>query len=232
MCNAIADHYVERFRNFQKAQHFYDHALSLAGQCNSTMAEVRALRGLIAVEYSRGNFSESLRLAHKAARIMGNVSGQCHRARWQILCYKALGDFKHVTQVLGEAKELVASAGIQGGQFHNIIMDSEAEMHLLRTEYTEARHIQEAILDQTSAVLSPVGHGYALINIALLDILTGNSADMVVRNLDAATSAFCKAQYLHGISWCELGHADLQLREGRDGGQSRVYAAFFSRARQ
>lgn len=93
----------------------------------------------------------------------------------------------------------------------SLLMDLEAGAYELKTEYSHARQVQEAILHQTSAVLSPAGHGYALVNIASLDIVTGTSADIVSRNLDTGMTAFQNAHHPRSISFCDFAHADLRL---------------------
>ncbi|KAJ7721979.1 hypothetical protein B0H14DRAFT_3520459 [Mycena olivaceomarginata] len=147
------------------------------------------------------------------------------------MCYAALGDFKRSTWLLSKWKDLVARAGMQGGEFGSLLMNMEAEVYQLKTEYTEARRIQEVLLRQTSAVLCPNVHGYTLANIAFLDTVTGASTDVVSSNLRAATRVFQIAHYPRGISICELFHAGLLLREG-DTAQARTdYMRLFASAR-
>jgi hypothetical protein len=117
-------------------------------------------------------------------------------------------------ELLEDGKELVVRAGLRGANIESIFMSMEADLYQVKTEFSDARRIQEAILHQTSGVLSPLEHGYALANIAFLDVVTGVSADVVSRNLNAGMTLFQSSQYPHGISWCNLFHADLQLREG------------------
>jgi hypothetical protein len=134
-------------------------------------------------------------------------------------------------EILEEAKELVVRAGMQGGQVESVLMSMQAEVYLLKTEYSDARRIQEAILRQTSAVFSPVDHAYALMNIASLDIATGASADVVSRNLNAAFTSFQNAHHLRGIFACEYSHAELRYREGDVIGAGVEYIRLFAAAR-
>ncbi|KAJ7765964.1 hypothetical protein B0H14DRAFT_3592726 [Mycena olivaceomarginata] len=229
--NVIADYYLGRFRDLTKAENFYHRARSLGQQCNSDMGQLRALSGLARIEWLHGNFSEGARLAYQAHRIAvaaGNLNGECTCIRWQALCYCSLGDLKRSTQLIGEGKELVATAGIQGGELESMLLNIEANVYQLKTEYAEARRIQEVILHQTSAVHSPVAHAYALADIAFLNIVTGASADIVSRNLDAARITFRNAQYLRGISFCAVFHADFMLREGQAAGAHTEYVRLFA----
>ncbi|KAJ7796270.1 hypothetical protein B0H14DRAFT_2620107 [Mycena olivaceomarginata] len=119
---------------------------------------------------------------------------------WQRGNYSGGLQLAQETQVLDEGKELVVQLGLQGGQVESLLMNIEADLYQVKTEYSNAWRVQEAILRQTSAVLSPVDHAYALANIAFLDVVTGASADVVVRNLDAATRLFGNAQFPRGVS--------------------------------
>ncbi|KAJ7815336.1 hypothetical protein B0H14DRAFT_3476289 [Mycena olivaceomarginata] len=183
---AVATYYFHRIGDQKKAQNFYG---------------LRGLVGLATIEFLHGNYSESLRLARKTHRIAiaaGNVWGELFGIRWQALCYGALGDFKRSVQWVNEGKDLVLWAGMQGGELESLLMNIEAEVYHLKTEYAEARHIHEVILRQTSAVLSPVVHAQALANIASLDIVTGASTDIVSHNLNTATTAFRSSHSARG----------------------------------
>ncbi|KAJ7796314.1 hypothetical protein B0H14DRAFT_3551206 [Mycena olivaceomarginata] len=229
--SAIAEYYLHCVGDLKKAENFFGHALSLASQCNSDLAQVGPLRGMANIELSRGNYSESLHLARKMHRIgvaTGNVKGECNGIRWQAICYMSLGDFNHSIQLLEQGKELVVRAGMQGGEFESILLSLKAEVYRLKTEYAEARHIQEVILHQASATLSPVHYAHALVNIAFLDLVTGGNTDMASRNLSTATMAFRNASYLAGISICELCNTELLLHKGNTAKARAKYIQIFA----
>ncbi|KAJ7863626.1 hypothetical protein B0H14DRAFT_2737770, partial [Mycena olivaceomarginata] len=186
------------------------------------------------MEYDRGNYSRALQMAqevYRIARTSGNTRDELNGIRVQAACYSWMGDFNHCMKVLDEGKELVVQAGLQGGQMQTMLMSIEAFVYELKTDYSHARHIQEAILHQTSAVLCPVDHAYALANISFLQIVTGDSADVVSRNLDAAIMAFRTGNNPHGIVNCELYRADLRLREGDTTGAKVEYLRLFASLR-
>ncbi|KAJ6565535.1 hypothetical protein DFH09DRAFT_984319 [Mycena vulgaris] len=230
----IAAYYHECVHDLKRAEDFCRLALSVASQSNSDTAKLRPLIGLGLIELQRGDYSRALQLAQEIYRIAhasGNLRGKLNGIRSQALCYSSMGDFKQCMKCLEEGKELVIQAGMQGGQMEILLMDIEANLYQTKTEYSNARRIQEAILNQTSPVLSPVDHAYALATIAFLDIVTGAEADFVSRNLDAAMTAFQSAQYPRGISFCEIYHAELLLREGDATGARFVYMRHFATAR-
>ncbi|KAJ7320787.1 hypothetical protein DFH08DRAFT_1034611 [Mycena albidolilacea] len=165
------------------------------------------------------------------SRASGNITGELGGIRLRAACYGLLGDFRRGMGLLGGGKELVVQAGLQGGQIETLLMDIEADFYQLKTEFSQARRIQEAILHQTSAVLSPVMHAYVLVNIAFLDMVTGAGANDVSCNLNAALTLFQKAHYPRGVSYCHLFRADLRLREGDATGARVEYMRLLSAAR-
>jgi hypothetical protein len=233
--NVIAEYYQDRVGDMKKAKIFFDRALSAASQCNNEVVQVRALSGLASLAWFGGNYQEGRRVAreaHKIAAAAGNINGQRSGIRMQAMCCTSLGDFKRTIQLVAEGKELVLKTGMEGGEFENMLMNTEVYVYQLKTEYAEARRIHESILRRTSLVHAPVTHAHALINVAHLDIVTGVSADIVSRTLDAAVIAFRNVQYPRGVAACDVCRADVLLREGEAAGAHRVRAALRVLTRQ
>ncbi|KAK7006215.1 AAA domain-containing protein [Favolaschia claudopus] len=215
---AVGEYYIDHVRDLTKARTFFHRALCLASQCESDITQVRALSGLVAGAYFRGEYAEARRLACDSYRIAlanGNTNGQCGGLRWQALCTTALGDFKGSLEIIAEGKALIQRTRTESSEFANMLMGIEALVYSMTTEYAKARRIQETILQQTSQAKSPVTYGHTLLNIASLDTLTGESAETISQYLDSAVCAFQAAQYPRGVLGCDLARADLLLREGK-----------------
>ncbi|KAJ6592593.1 hypothetical protein B0H19DRAFT_1055300 [Mycena capillaripes] len=233
LLSEIGAYYQDCARDLKKTENFYRRALSVATQCNNEIIQIRPLGGLALTEWNRGNYLRALQLAQEAYRIgraSGNIRGELNGIRFQALCYSSMGDFKQCMKCLEEGKELVVQAGLQGGQVESMLMNIEADVYQLKTEYSNARCIQEAILHKTSAELSPIKHAHALVNIAIIDTVTGTSADVVFHKLDGAMTAFRNGNYPRGVSVCEHCHADLLLREGNAMGAGFEYRRLFELA--
>ncbi|KAJ7330420.1 hypothetical protein DFH08DRAFT_882605 [Mycena albidolilacea] len=119
---------------------------------------------------------------------------------------------------------------MQGGDSELRLAHLEGEVYQLRTDYAESRHIHELILQQSSAMLSPVTYAYNLVNIVSLDLLTGTSTDLVSHHLDAAADAFQTAQFPRGILLCQVLAVDLKVREGDKTGAHTEYIRAFAGA--
>ncbi|KAJ7348385.1 hypothetical protein DFH08DRAFT_1000134 [Mycena albidolilacea] len=86
------------------------------------------------------------------------------------------------------------------------------EVHLLKSEYAEARSIHSQILEDTSFDQCGDSHADALLNIALIDLIIGEAKNDVQRNLDAARKIFTNLGYSEVTICCDMILADLQLR--------------------
>jgi hypothetical protein len=225
----VARYYTDNVHDHKKAQELYQHALTLASQCNSHLVQVGGLIGLAIIESLHGTWSEGLQ-AQKIALAAGNLRGELNSLQCQTRCYMGLSDFKHGIQVVNECKALVLRAGIQGGESEFIFMNFEAEVYHLKTEYPEARQFQEVILSHNSPVVSPIGYAYTLVNIAFLDLVTGGSMDTVSYNLQNALNIFQRVQYPRGILLCEVHAVDLKFREGNTTDVCAKYKSAFASA--
>ncbi|KAF8147629.1 hypothetical protein K438DRAFT_1779951 [Mycena galopus ATCC 62051] len=134
----------------------------------------------------------------------------------------------YVPQIaVNEGMEVVIRANMEGGDAEILLMEAKGGLHHVKTEYAEARHINEGIPHQTSPTLSPIRHALALRNIGDLDIHTGASAEIVSHNLNLAEAICQKAQYKSGIFSAERLRAILRLREGDvAGGHSELRRLF------
>ncbi|KAK7006205.1 AAA domain-containing protein [Favolaschia claudopus] len=217
-CNVVAEYHMDHVSDPMKGKTFFERALNLASQCDSAKQRVRALSGLAAGAWFRGDYAEGRRLAretYKTALVNGDTIGQQGGNRWEAMCATALGDYKGSLEVIAEGKALLRRLKMEGSDSDNMLLNSEAYVHSMKTEFVEARRIQEIILRRTSQTNSPISYAHALINIASLDTYTGESAESISQYLDTATSVFHAAQYPRGNSACELARADLLLREGQ-----------------
>ncbi|KAF7373146.1 NB-ARC domain-containing protein [Mycena sanguinolenta] len=214
---AVGEYYFDRTGDMKKARNLFNKALALASQCQSDLMHIQGLIALTTIEWSSGNYSEGLRLAreiHRLSVTAGYLWGEIDGIRWQAMCYNGLGHFKDSIELSNSAMAIVISAGLQGGQAEMVVMNTKALAYQLKSEYAEARRLHEAILDKTSATLSPAVYAATLNNITNIDIITGADSAVVSQRLDAATSMYEDLQYPRGIMFCDFFRAELMLREG------------------
>jgi hypothetical protein len=92
-------------------------------------------------------------------------------------------------------------------------MTTQAEIHRHKSEYFEARSIHTRILEGTS-IQDPYTYGWALFNVAEIDVLIGAPKADVQRNCDRARKMLDTMGDVEGVALCDVLLADLHLREG------------------
>jgi tetratricopeptide (TPR) repeat protein len=88
-------------------------------------------------------------------------------------------------------------------------VSSRAEVHLLKSEYAEARSVHVQLIDNTPQN-NTYSHGFALLNLAEIDVLIGAYGD-VLPNLDRATAIFQSTQH-NFLVYCDMIRADFNLK--------------------
>ncbi|KAJ7482607.1 hypothetical protein FB451DRAFT_1170470 [Mycena latifolia] len=102
-----------------------------------------------------------------------------------------------------------------GGDLCIQILNVQAEVHLLKSEYVEAQIIHTQILhnpliEQHS---DPYRHALSLVTMAQIDVEVGASRDKVHRNIDTAKQLFSHAGSSIGPILCDITTAALYLNE-------------------
>ncbi|KAJ7816648.1 hypothetical protein B0H13DRAFT_1923461 [Mycena leptocephala] len=150
------------------------------------------------------------------ARRLAILSGNLYQEAWALqmaaACTAQLGDFRNSILHLHRAKEILGICGITGGRLDSSIETAKAELHLLKSEYTDARSIHTQIAQNMDG--DPFEYAWALLNIALIDVMTGATEEAVQKNLNDAKTLFSTMKSVVGVTCCEMISADLQLREG------------------
>ncbi|KAJ7859441.1 hypothetical protein B0H13DRAFT_1901465 [Mycena leptocephala] len=94
------------------------------------------------------------------------------------------------------------------------IMNDQAEIRKLKSEYLEARNIHSGLLQVAPIDQDPYNHAFALLNIAEIDVSIGTPKESVQRNIQTARMLFNTRGLNMEVIMCETILADLCLREG------------------
>jgi hypothetical protein len=89
----------------------------------------------------------------------------------------------------------------------------QAEIHLKKSEYTAARSIHIKILETTSTDLNAEAYALALLSIAEINVIIGETEQDIHQNLANARKVFNNLRYQTEIILCDVILADLELRE-------------------
>jgi tetratricopeptide (TPR) repeat protein len=103
---------------------------------------------------------------------------------------------------------------MSSSQLDHSIMTHQAEIHKFKSEYIAARSIHFRILQETSVDQDFYAYGFALLNVAEIDVAIGSPMEDVQRVYEKAREIFSTRNLVIEITMCDTILADLYLREG------------------
>ncbi|KAJ6561199.1 hypothetical protein DFH09DRAFT_1279421 [Mycena vulgaris] len=204
---AIGVYYHHHKDNIPAAMQYFEQALALA----QSSGNVTRLEGNIGKYHAGQRHAFE---AQKLAQLTGSLYEESKALLAETYCCRALGGYKRAIFVSHRARELVHLCGMSGGTVDYSIMASAAEVHLLKSEYAEARAIHVQIVQNTSADQDPWNYVWGILNIAEIGVAIGSAKEEVHLNLENAKNVFNIIGYLSGPLQCEMILGNLCLREG------------------
>ncbi|KAJ7915419.1 hypothetical protein B0H13DRAFT_1872083 [Mycena leptocephala] len=191
-------------------------AISLALSTGNTKWHSQGLRNLAWLEWKIGDYSAAQVHAKEAQRL-AIISADLFREAWALdieaICCNTLGNYTKAMFLCIRARDLLGLCGMSGGNLDHSIMAAQAEMHRHKSEYVEARSIHIRILEEAS-IQDPYNYGFALFNVAEIDVSIGAPKDNVQRNCDTARRLLNTVGDVEGVTLCDILLADLYLMEG------------------
>ncbi|KAJ7794302.1 hypothetical protein B0H14DRAFT_3159149 [Mycena olivaceomarginata] len=196
----VAEYYRGSVSDLVKAIEFCQAAVSLAHSTGNTKRHSDALCNLASMNERIGNYSTAQLQAFEAqrlARISANLYAEARALNVQAKCLEWFGDYS------------------RSGITYRDLMNEQAEIHKLKSEYLEAYNIHVQNLKEMPADQGAQNRGYILLNIAELGVHMGYPKDSVLRNLDAARNIFETPEQILGLAIYDatLGHFHLHKGE-------------------
>ncbi|KAF8205227.1 hypothetical protein K438DRAFT_1757213 [Mycena galopus ATCC 62051] len=173
----------------QLVTQFFHKALQMSELCGNSNWQCNILTEAGWLECLTGNYGAAKSYAVKAqklAKLSANLYGEANATYLGANCLKLLGDYKESVAQLHRASELLHICGFSGGLLAYRITIEQAEIHLSKSEYIEARKIYQQVLETTSAEENSTSYTDALFNIGLIDISIGGADEEIYHNLKAA----------------------------------------------
>ncbi|KAF7351893.1 CTLH domain-containing protein [Mycena venus] len=219
--NGVGIYYRMQRNDIGRALESHHVALALAdGVQRPSLVGRKALTSTSLILSKTGNHIEAQKYARQAqgyAEILGNIAGQAYALCIEAKCWMALSDFRYAADLCNRSRTLLESSGLQGGTLDIFVQQQEAEIHLLKTEYKEARHIHETTINSIPPGQPPtINTVLSHLNLALIYIATEASPELVNKHLDISRQHFNTTfAYPTGRLYCDMAHADLYLRTGQ-----------------
>jgi tetratricopeptide (TPR) repeat protein len=168
------------------------------------------------VEWNLGDYSAAQVHANEAQRlalISADLYREAQTLDIEATCSYTLGNYTKAMSLCIRARDLLGLCGMSHGNLDHDIMTTQAEIHRHKSEYVEARSIHTRILEGTS-IQDPCTYGWALLNVAKIDVFIGAPKDDVQRNCDRARKMLDTMGDVEGVALCDVILADLHMREG------------------
>ncbi|KAJ7240903.1 hypothetical protein C8J57DRAFT_1561900 [Mycena rebaudengoi] len=167
--------------------------------------------------------------AHRYAEHLGDIYSQAQSLWLQGGCHIQRANYWHAQYLLQKSKHILSTLGQQQSALELNILNLQAEVHLLKSDYLESRNLQVTIASR----YQPTSYKAILanLNIAFIDIATGVDSKVIRQNLDMAQS-YLKALYgyigRHTCLSADLVAAELCLRDGASETASAMFAKCFA----
>ncbi|KAJ7732221.1 hypothetical protein DFH07DRAFT_990938 [Mycena maculata] len=200
--------------NIPSAVKFRGLAAPLAEQTDNMELKLQSLSGKRSIAFALGNHREIIKLAREAQKIgtLAGLPGDCHWVISEASANGYIGNLKRGLELCEQVHERLAILGMEGSDQGLHLLDVEAQIHWLKSEYTEARRAHETIVSMTSPHDSANFHANSLLTLAQLGIACGRPETDIVGHLNAAVAVY-STYGIGGATLTEL-NAELQLYKG------------------
>ncbi|KAJ6474009.1 hypothetical protein C8R47DRAFT_1199568 [Mycena vitilis] len=189
--------------------------VSLANSAGNTKRHSQALSRIAWANWHLGSYSQAqvyAKESQRLARITAELYEEAQGLHVEATCCHSVGNYSQSLSNCSRARGLLAACRMSYSRFDTAIMNCQAEVHELKSEYTEARSIHSRICEQP--IQDPYVSSLGLLNIAGIDVFIGNPAVDVQRHVDAAKMYFSTTSHKVCLAWCDAIWAHLLLREG------------------
>ncbi|KAJ7737946.1 hypothetical protein B0H16DRAFT_100770 [Mycena metata] len=213
--SSLGAYYFQLNHNISTAVQHGQIALSLAQANRNLKRQCDALYSLGYCEIIAGDHAAGrahAREVQRLAKISGDGYREARGLRNEALSLMALGDYRECIALTMRGRAVLSLCGLSHGAINYGLMELQAEVHELKSEYTEAHDIQNHILQETAN--DKYRQGVCLINIASINILTGVPKAEIQKKINASQVIFGAIHNAMFINACDAIQANLDLREG------------------
>ncbi|KAJ7738125.1 hypothetical protein B0H16DRAFT_1694899 [Mycena metata] len=183
----------------QALNHFKHSAEPDLNTNRSYRDQCAALGRLSWIEWLGGDYTAARAYAQEAQR-MAKLSGE--------LFQEAAGLYYEA------ARKLFDLCGMHDGELNYALRNCQAEVHQLKSEYTEAHLILNQHLQEVPSGQNLYNHGVLLANIAEIEVFMGAPNDVIQKKIDTSKAIFERQGHKREVIFPGCYQAALNLREG------------------
>ncbi|KAF8198226.1 hypothetical protein K438DRAFT_1824074 [Mycena galopus ATCC 62051] len=213
---SVGYHYLYH-RDLSSAVDFCHQAVLLATTSGNTKRHSKTLHRLANVHWQLGNYLPARQHACEAqrlARISADLYNEARALYVEAMCWTRLGNYKQSKCLCNRARYLLFLCGMSGGTTDHSIMNQQAVIHSVKSEYHEAYNIQTQILQECPLHWDSHDHGFALLNLAEISLSMNAPQNAVQQYIQRAKKIFLRSERIALITMCDSTLAALYLREG------------------
>ncbi|KAJ7909635.1 hypothetical protein B0H13DRAFT_2330223 [Mycena leptocephala] len=210
---ALGGYYRQHDNDLPKALAYYQSAMNIAAATNDAKIQCLALRMAAESMWQLGQYRKAqskIREMRRLAQIHGLFYSEAQAINVDLLCRVSQGDLASCVMLSAEARALLAFCGLQGSSLYLTLINSDAQVHLQKTEYAEAR----VLYSKTYADQAPLPRAYDRLNLAFIDAEIEPETSQVRQDLEAVKTSFESIMNPPGITLCEVLQAYVDIRDG------------------
>ncbi|KAF8170000.1 hypothetical protein K438DRAFT_1854597, partial [Mycena galopus ATCC 62051] len=173
----------------QQASQFLHKALEKSELCEDSKSQFSAMIQLGRFKLYTGNHGAAMAYvtaAQNLSQVAGNLYHEGVTNYLGARLYRQLGDYQKSVGQLQRAGELLHICGMSRSALAHDIILAQAEIHLLKSEYTEARHLFCQVTETSSAEDNSVVYASSLLNVGSIDIMMGLDKENIYHKLQVA----------------------------------------------
>ncbi|KAF8143380.1 hypothetical protein K438DRAFT_1876019 [Mycena galopus ATCC 62051] len=199
----------------KQASQFLQKALEKSELCGSSTRQCNVMLQLGHFKLQTGNCCAAMVYA-TAAQKLSKVAGLSYQEgaanHLGARLHYHFGDYQKSMAQLHRAAELLHICGLSGGSLAHDVTLAQAEIHLLKSEYTEARHLFCQVTETTSAEDNSGSYAFAMLNIGLIDIMISEAKEEIYHKLQVAQEIIRRESTVDVIA-CGTVQAMVELRD-------------------
>ncbi|KAF7352174.1 ATPase-AAA-core domain-containing protein [Mycena venus] len=204
-------------RNNSKAKAAMDKVVELVNTTEHINTHADMLSYAANFYWISGEYNTGKTIARKAqrlAQLAANLYEEAHALRIEAGCNVFLGEYGSTVFILQRARQLLELCSLSDSPMYYRAMDLEADIHLRKSEYAEARKLHMYIAQKSTAKDNPVDHAYALMGIGEIDAAIGTHG--ANPDLENARKLFTSLNLQTETFICEAIQVEHELRNNKD----------------
>ncbi|KAK7042660.1 ATPase-AAA-core domain-containing protein [Favolaschia claudopus] len=214
----LGNYFMSRKPDLPQAQIYYQAALDLARSSGNTHHQSNSLIKIGMVMWRGGNYVDANTYVLKGQQVSqssGNFYTEAQACYIRASILIDVGDYREAISQLQRSQHTINICGLSGGFLHYSIALHHADIHLRKSEYTQAQTIFRSVIENTSIEDNNHAHAVALLNSAYIDILKNTVTQDISQALHTSREIFDRLDRNGGMLTCDMVEAELNLKRGR-----------------